>query len=97
MLNIQEYINKIHNYKSELISNYGLSEIAFFGSYTKHNNNENSDLDILVEFERQPSLLKFVNLKNFLTDLLGIEVDLVMKSALKPALKNEIIDSSIKV
>ena len=41
-------------------------------------------MDILVDFYEVPSMLKFIELEEYLEDLLGIKVDLVMKSALKP-------------
>ncbi|OGU16658.1 MAG: hypothetical protein A2X61_16250 [Ignavibacteria bacterium GWB2_35_12] len=97
MLKIQELKNIINAQKSNLIRNYGIKEIAIFGSYIRNENTEISDLDILVDFKQQPSLLKFINMKNYLTDLLGIKVDLVMKSAIKPALKNDIVSSSIQL
>jgi len=52
---------------------------------------EISDIDILVEFEKAIDLLTFVNLKNYLSDLLGTNVDLVMKKALKPGISQRIL------
>jgi predicted nucleotidyltransferase len=59
--------------------------------------NPNSDLDILVSFSKTPSLIKLIELENFLSDNLGIKVDLVMKDSLKPRLRNSIIDSAVSV
>jgi hypothetical protein len=50
-----------------------------------------SDLDLLVEFREPPSLFQFIRLENELSDVLGIDVDLVMKSALKPAIGRSIL------
>jgi len=52
-----------------------------------------SDLDILVEFEHDVDmgLLKFVGMENYLSDLLGVKVDLVEKSALKPRIGKHIL------
>ena len=54
---------------------------------------EGSDIDILVEFkpEAKLSLLEFVRLENYLSDLLGNKVDLVEKSVLKPRIGKHIL------
>lgn len=67
--------------------------LGVFGSRARGAARANSDLDVLVSFApgRTPGLLKFVNLQNHLSDLLGIEVDLVMKQALKPRLGRHIL------
>jgi predicted nucleotidyltransferase len=51
-----------------------------------------SDLDVLVEYERTPTLLEFVALERELGELLDVKVDLVMKSALKPEIGRRILD-----
>jgi len=56
---------------------YQIKEIGVFGSYVRGEYKEKSDLDILVEFEEDADidLLKFVNIENYLSDLLDIKVD----------------------
>ena len=56
-----------------------------------------SDLDVLVEYERTPTLLKFVDLQYHLSDVLGVKVDLVMKRALKPAIGRRILEHVVPV
>jgi len=53
-----------------------------------------SDLDVLVEFDRVPSLFEFIRLERYLSELLKIKVDLVMKSALKPAIGRHILEEA---
>jgi len=69
--------------KSIFVNQISLSpisiEIGLFGSYTKGSQKETSDVDILVEFEKAIDLFTFVQLKNHLSDLLNINVDLVIK------------------
>jgi hypothetical protein len=62
-----------------------------FGSYPRREYKEGRDLDILVDFDEPPSLFKFLELENYLSDLLDIKVDLVMKDALKPAIGRHIL------
>ena len=50
-----------------------------------------SDVDILVEFEEIPSLFKFIEIENYLSNILGIKVDLVEKKSLKPRIGEHIL------
>jgi uncharacterized protein len=77
--------------KSALQEHYHVRELGIFGSYIRQEQTENSDIDVLVEFSEIPSLLKFVNLENHLSDNLGVKVDLVHKSGLKPRLGERIL------
>jgi hypothetical protein len=56
-----------------------------------------SDLDILVEFEKDPSFFDYIRLEDYLSDILGVKVDLVMKSALEPAIGKHIFDEVVAV
>ncbi|MGB3786410.1 MAG: nucleotidyltransferase family protein [Phormidesmis sp.] len=70
--------------KSTLQANYSIQEVGIFGSYARQEQTEESDIDVLVEFAEIPGLLKFINLENYLSDNLGVKVDLVHKKGLKP-------------
>lgn len=58
-----------------------------------------SDLDILVEFEEDADvdLLKFVNMENYLSELIGVKVDLVERSGLKPRIGKHILKEVIPI
>jgi hypothetical protein len=56
-----------------------------------------SDLDLLVTFSEPPGLIQFVALKNHLSDLLDVQVDLVMRDALKPRLGERILQEVVPV
>ena len=66
--------------------------MGIFGSFLKGEQNQDSDLDILVDFEKPIGLLKFIKLENDLSKILGIKVDLVMKKALKPNIGKRILE-----
>lgn len=91
--NLERIISILKEHKAELKEKYGVKEIGIFGSYVRGEYKEKSDLDILVEFEEgaKIGLLKFVNLENCLSDLIGFKVDLVEKSALKPRIGKNIL------
>ncbi len=83
-----EDIRKIlSEHKEELKRKYHLKSIAIFGSYTRKEEKETSDVDILVEFEN-PIGWEFVDLCEELKKLLGVKVDVVTKRAVlsKPLL-----------
>ncbi len=81
---IETYRRKLHEMLPELKEEYNVSYIGLFGSYVRGEDTPESDLDVLVEFSRTPTIFRFVNLENYLSDKLGVKVDLVMRSALKP-------------
>ncbi|WP_331710686.1 nucleotidyltransferase family protein [Thermodesulfatator autotrophicus] len=68
-----------------------------FGSYLRGEAKEESDADILVEFnpDTKISLIGFVEMENYLSDLPGVKVDLVEKSALKPRIGKQILSEVI--
>ena len=84
MLALEEIETILKAHRRELEEGFRVKEIGIFGSYVRGEATEGSDVDILVDFYDVPSLLKFIELEEYLEDLLGIKVDLVMKSALKP-------------
>jgi len=77
--------------EKELTENYKVKEIGIFGSYVRGEQQEKSDLDILVDFKEVIGLFKFIALERYLSELLGVKVDLVMKSALKPRIGERIL------
>ena len=95
MKTFEQIKNILAEHKTEIEQKYFVKEIGIFGSYVKNENTLQSDLDILVEFTKIPSLLKFVGLEIFLSDLLGVKVDLVMKEALKPVIGSYILKEVI--
>lgn len=82
MLNLQDIKNILFAHKQRLSSKYGLSNLAIFGSYARNQQTEESDLDILVEFNR-PIGLEFIDLADELEQILKLKVDLVSKKGLK--------------
>ena len=72
-------------------SHYGVQRLGLFGSYVKEKQRKMSDIDILVAFNRDIDLFDFLDLREFLESQLSIKVDLVMESALKPAIGKRIL------
>ena len=81
---------------SELCQQYFVRELELFGSVLRDDFRDDSDIDILVEFEPDApiGLIEYVRLQRELATLLGRSVDLVEKAGLKPLIRDHIIASA---
>ena len=84
-------------HRDELRREYKIIEMGIFGSYIRGEQKRKSDIDILVKFDEPVSLLGWVGAENYLTDLLGIKVDLVPKEDVRPELKKRILKEVVYV
>ena len=94
---LQEILTMLRKLLSHINQKYEVTSIEVFGSYVRNQQNISSDLDLLVTFSKVPSLLKFLELKNYLSDQLHLNVDLVMKDSLKPRIGQNILNESVVV
>jgi len=94
---LDRHISVLRKHLPELQERYGVRSLGIFGSLVRGEQRKRSDLDVLVEFDRTPTLFGFIDLRDYLTDLLGVKVDLVMKSALKPAIGRHILAEVVSV
>ena len=76
----------LRGYLPEIKRNFGVRRISLFGSTARDEGREDSDLDLLVDFEDEPTFDSFMGLKLFLEDRIGRRVDMVTRQALRPAL-----------
>jgi len=94
MLVKEDIERRLKECKQMLKETYNVEEIGIFGSYARGEETEESDIDILVEFNK-PIGWEFVDLKQYLEQILGKDVDLVTKKALKPQIKDFILKEVI--
>ncbi len=80
----------------DTIARYGVRRIGLFGSYARDEQTQESDIDILVEFD-EVTIKEYLDLKEFLEMLLGRRVDLVFSDTLKPRLQPAILGEAIYV
>ena len=75
----------IRDQKPYLVENYGVTIVGVFGSYVRQEQRPDSDLDLLIELDSPPkiSLIGLVELEDYLSQLLGVKVDLAIKKNLK--------------
>ncbi len=81
----------ISKHLEELRKRYGVTEIGIFGSFSREEDQSGSDVDILVAFAAPVDFFTFLELKEYLENLLEREVDLVTKKALKPFIRDRIL------
>ncbi|GAB1350822.1 nucleotidyltransferase [Ignavibacteriales bacterium] len=94
---INQLLYKLKELMPVLTDRFAVKSIEVFGSYAKGEENRQSDLDLLVSFENTPGLFKYMELENFLSDSLGIKVDLVMRDSIKPQLASSIFETILTV
>jgi predicted nucleotidyltransferase len=82
MPSLEKVIKILQKNKLMLRQKYSVKNLALFGSFVRGDNSEQSDIDILAEFESPPGL-EFVDLVDELEKLLKIKVDLVSRRAVK--------------
>jgi len=91
MLTKSEILNKLSDLKPILHREYSVRQIGLFGSFSNDSYTEDSDIDLLVEFER-PIGWKYFSLEIYLENVFGRKIDLVTKNALKEQLKDKILN-----
>jgi predicted nucleotidyltransferase len=85
--------------KPFLAQEYGVKVVGVFGSYVRDEQRADSDLDVLIELERPPkiSLIGLVELEQYLSDLLGVKVDVAIRTNLKKRIGKRILNEVIPV
>lgn len=94
---LSEVLNRLRNDLPRLRQHYAVRSLGVFGSFRRGEQRRGSDLDLLIEFDRAPGLLRFLELEQSLSKLLGVKVDLVQKEALKPAIGAHILKEVLPI
>lgn len=76
----------------DLRQKYSVKTLGIFGSTALGQNKSSSDIDILVEFSKPIGMFAFLELEEYLSQILSKKVDLVSKKALKLAIKDEVLE-----
>ena len=80
-----------------ILKRHGVARASLFGSFARGDEDENSDLDLLVEFESGRSLLDLVAVKLDLEDALGRAVDVVTRNALDPVIRECVLRERVPI
>ena len=76
---------------------HGARNLRIFGSYARGEERPDSDIDLLVEMERDRSLLDIIAIKHDLEDLIQRKVDVVTVNAISPYLKDNILQGALSL
>ena len=97
MKTIKHITSVIEANREVLEDRFKVKTIGVFGSHVRGEQNMHSDVDILVEFSGSMGLIGFIGLEQYLSELLGIKVDLVTKGAFKPYIGKRILEEVMYV
>lgn len=94
MITRNDILKTLSDLKPILHRDYSVKQIGLFGSFSDDSFTDDSDIDLLVEFEK-PIGWKYLSLEIYLENIFGRKIDLVTKNSLKEQIKDRIL-SQIK-
>jgi uncharacterized protein len=97
MRNTCEVLEQLRGMRHELSEQYHVRSIGVFGSYSRKHQTEQSDLDLVVEFDQPIGMMAFVHLKDLISDRLNIRVDLVTPEGLHPLIRDQVMHEVVYV
>jgi predicted nucleotidyltransferase len=97
MKTLDEIRENIKSHQDVLAQKYGVAPVGVFGSYVRGEERAGSDLDLLVEILRPIDLLELVGAEIYLTEVLGVKVDLVPKRSLRVELRETILKEAVSL
>lgn len=96
MTHSEDMLNRLRALKPAF-KELGMNRVRVYGSVAKGMSRNDSDVDLLVDFDKVPGLIAYVGIKYDLEDKLGCKVDLVTEDALHPMLKDKILAEAMDV
>ena len=97
MIARENILQSLKRIKNDIKGVYKIKSLWLFGSFARAEEKLNSDIDILVDFEKGADLFNLVALASFLEEQFGRRVDIVSKDALRPELKENIFKEMLAV
>jgi hypothetical protein len=97
MKTLEEIQQILRQNKSLLQENYQIAQLGIFGSYARGEQTEKSDIDVLIDYEQAPTLFKLVELRDYLSNAMGMKVDVVTKNGLKPRIRERVLSEVVYV
>jgi len=88
---------KLRKDMKHLSERYNVSSLQVFGSYSRGEQTQHSDIDILVDFSDAIDLFDYVELEMYLSEVLGKKVDLVTGQTLKPQIKDKVLKEAVAI
>ena len=97
MKTLDEIRNIIREHRNVLAEKYGVAVVGVFGSFVRLEQREQSDIDLLVDILRPISLLELVGAEIYLSEVLGVKVDLVPKRDVREELRETIFAEAVAI
>ncbi len=94
---MNEFLEQLKRTILPVLKQHGIVRAAVFGSMTRDNPDDSRDLDLLIEFEGEKSLLDLVSVKLDLEDLLGRPVDVLTYSGLHPGIRRHVLTEQVVI
>jgi uncharacterized protein len=94
-MNAQDVVERLAASRSDW-EPYGVAALFVFGSVVRGEAREDSDIDLIVDFARPVGLFEFIRLRDRLGALLGRRVDLVTRAALKPQMRERVLNEAVR-
>jgi predicted nucleotidyltransferase len=86
-MNRQTAVQLLSQHRAHLVSQFGVTGLALFGSTARDSATEHSDVDVLVSFDGPATSARYFGVQFYLEDLFGCPVDLITDKALRPQLR----------
>jgi uncharacterized protein len=97
MKTVEEIRAAIRQHQEVLVERYGVKVVGLFGSYARGKHRKRSDLDLLVDIERPISLLELIGAELYLSEVLGVKVDLIPKRDVRKELRETIFREAVSI
>jgi len=90
-------VKKILDAMQPFLANFGICRIALFGSYARDDDKQGSDIDIIIDTDKDFSIFSFIRLKQDLEDKLDRKIDLVESVCLDPVIREEVLSQALVI
>ena len=97
MKSLDEIRKIIRQHRNVIADKYGVDVVGIFGSYVRSEQERQSNIDLLAEILRPISLLEMVGAEIYLSETLGIKVDLVPKRSVREELRDNILEETVSI
>jgi uncharacterized protein len=97
MKTVEQIRTAIRQHQEVLVERYGIKVVGLFGSYARREHRKRSDLDLLVDIVRPISLLELIGAELYLSEVLGVKVDLIPKRDVREELRETIFREALSI
>jgi uncharacterized protein len=97
MKRLEEIQQLLQTHRDLLQAQFRVSEMSIFGSYARGQQTPSSDLDLLIDYDRPPTLWMLAQLRDYLSEMLEMRVDVVTQKGLKPRIRDRVLGEAVKV